>query len=148
MLIPTTTNLKDTTKDFSDAIFANNSNSSITARSLPQATTTDRLTDFVTVAGLRHKAWWGAACMWLMVRNVHSLHMKSELNLGRMIFTQQQYSSCSALAACHCLQSATACWKILRAQNLCVLFICIVWMLRHVWTGLWKAIYISDVSPD
>lgn len=56
MLIPTTTNLKDTTKGFSDAVFANNSNSSISACSLPRATTTDRLTDFVRVAGLRHKA--------------------------------------------------------------------------------------------
>lgn len=63
MLIPTTANLKDTTKGFSDAVFANNSNSSISACSLPQATTTDRLTDFVRVAGLRHKAWWGAASL-------------------------------------------------------------------------------------
>lgn len=120
MLIPTTKNLKDTTKDFSDAIFANNSNSSISACSLPQATTTDRLTDFVRVAGLRHKARWGAACMWLMVRNVHSLHMKSELNLGRMIFTQQQYSSCSALS---CMSLLAKCNHMLKTSSSWV-FVC------------------------
>lgn len=120
MLIPTTTNLKDTTKDFSDAVFANNSNSSVSACSLPQATTTDRLTDFVRVAGLRHKAWWGAASMWLMVRNFHSLHMKSELNLGRMIFTQQQYSSCSALS---CMSLLAKCNHMLKSSSSWV-FVC------------------------